>query len=287
MNIVMVAPEMVPFSKVGGLGDVLGALPQALAKAGAEVTAVIPHLPSMDSTRLGMTPTGVEVRAVVGGSLQTAQVLVSEGPGGVRVLALVHPPFFHREGLYGTRSGDYPDNAQRFTFFSYAALEAIKSLVADVDIVHTHDWQTGLVPALIKGPYTYHPMLAGVHSVFTVHNLGYQGIFPAEKFPVTTLSGADFFHIGGLEFWGKISLLKAGLDCILHHFFTIRQKCTGGNIANQDSLSAIYLCCVSQVCSRINTDVTGTCACYIFQNRVGIAANMKAYTYFLFIEVSN
>jgi starch synthase len=212
MNVVMVAPEMVPFSKVGGLGDVLGALPHALVKLGAQVTVVIPHLASMDSARFGMASTGVEVRTFLGGSLQTAQVLESKGPGGVRVLALLHPPFFHRESLYGTRSGDYSDNAQRFAFFSHAALEAVKRLVPDVDIVHTHDWQTGLVPFLLRAHEHYgsDTAFSGAATVHTIHNLSYQGLFPADLLPQLGISW-DHFQFRELEFFGWLNFLKAGL----------------------------------------------------------------------------
>jgi len=212
MKVWMVGAEMAPFSKVGGLGDVLGALPRALTRLGAEVTVVIPHLRSMEATRWGIAPTGVEVGARVDGARQVAQILEGRAPGGVRVLFVHHPAYFHRDGLYGTPAGDYPDNPQRFAFFAYAALEAGKSLAPGPDVVHSHDWQTGLVPLLLEAPEHYgaDPQFEHAASVHTIHNLSYQGLFPGEVLPRLGISW-DHFTFLGLEFYGLVNFLKAGL----------------------------------------------------------------------------
>ena len=113
--------------------------------------------------------------------------------------------------IYGNALGDYYDNLERFSFYAHAALRLMRSISFSPDIIHCHDWQTGLIPALLKGPYRYNRLLSETPTVFTIHNLGYQGIFPSEKLPVTGLSKEDFFHLEGIEFWGNISLLKTGI----------------------------------------------------------------------------
>ena len=212
MKVWMVGTEMAPFSKVGGLGDVLGALPAAVAREGCEVSVVIPHLPSMDRGGWNFEDTGVEVGAQVGGAWHTARLLQTSVAPGVRVLLVVCPEYFHREGLYGARDGDYPDNPQRFAFFCYAALEAARALGGQVDVVHSHDWQTGLAPFLLAAPEHFgaDPAFVGARTVHTVHNLSYQGLFPADLLPELGISWRHY-HLRGLEFYGLLNFLKAGL----------------------------------------------------------------------------
>lgn len=212
MRIWMIASEMAPLSKTGGLGDVVGALPGALAGLGCEVTAVIPHLPSMTAKRFGLVPTGTVVEARIDGAVRRATVLEATAVGGVRVLCLECPGYFDREALYGTPFGDYPDNAQRFAFFSYAAIEAARVLAPGPDVVHTHDWQTGLVPLLLRDAEHYgsDPFLGEAATVHTIHNLAYQGVFPKEVLPTLGLSWRHF-RMHGLEFFDQVNFLKAGL----------------------------------------------------------------------------
>lgn len=213
MRVWMITSEMAPFSKTGGLADVAGALPAALSALGCEVTAVIPHVPTISAQRFGVTSTGESVEILLDGARRRAEVLEAEAAGGVRVLLVSYPPYFDREGLYGTPFGDHPDNAQRFAFFAHAAIEAARRVAPGPDVVHTHDWQAGLVPLLLKAPEHYgaDPSLGGALSVHTIHNLAYQGVFPKELLPGL---GIDWrhFHIEGLEFWGKVNFLKAALN---------------------------------------------------------------------------
>jgi len=118
---------------------------------------------------------------------------------------------YDRPNLYGNADGDYYDNLERFTFFSHAVFLISRALTFSPHIIHCHDWQTGLVPALLRMTYRHDKMFSGTSVVFTVHNLGYQGIFSAEKWHFTGLDYREFFHSEGVEFWGKISLLKAGI----------------------------------------------------------------------------
>ncbi|MHB8767052.1 MAG: glycogen synthase [Deferrisomatales bacterium] len=212
MKVWMIASEMAPYSKVGGLGDVMGALPVALAGLGCEVTVAIPHLPSMDAARWGLEPTGLEVEALVDGAWRRASVLEARGAGGVRVLFLRQPEYFDRPGLYGTPAGDHPDNPQRFAYFAYAAVEALRRVAPGPAVVHAHDWQTGLVPLLLRAPEHYgaEPEFARTATLHTIHNLSYQGLFPAGVVPRLGLSWRHFTP-AGLEFYGLLNFLKAGL----------------------------------------------------------------------------
>jgi starch synthase len=112
--------------------------------------------------------------------------------------------------LYGTPQGDYYDNLERFAYFSRAALLFAKETGFDFHVVHCHDWQTALVPACLKTIYKADPFFSRAASVFTIHNIGYQGVFPKNKLVVSGLPASEF-HPAGLEYWGNISLLKAGI----------------------------------------------------------------------------
>jgi starch synthase len=120
--------------------------------------------------------------------------------------------FFDRKGLYGGPMGDYFDNFERFTFLSRGALELARRLDFIPDIIHCNDWQTGLVPALLRDPNICRDRFNRTSTLFTIHNMGYQGIFPKEKFHITNLTEPLFFHPEGVEYWDNISLLKSGIN---------------------------------------------------------------------------
>jgi starch synthase len=141
----------------------------------------------------------------------TAHVMECRIEEGSPVYMIQRDDFYDRSHLYGDGRGDYEDNLERFAFFSHAALRMCQELPFRPDVIHCHDWQTGLVPALLKGPYANATGLSAASTLFTIHNLGYQGSFPADKLSVTGLSYETFFTPEGVEFWGKISLLKAGI----------------------------------------------------------------------------
>ncbi|MBN1794575.1 MAG: glycogen synthase GlgA [Candidatus Omnitrophica bacterium] len=187
MKVVFVASELVPFAKTGGLADVAGALPLALEKIGVDVVAYLPKYKCVtvdrDETVLGKT---------------------------VSVRFIKHKKYFYRDGLYGTERGDHKDNLQRFTYFCQEVLKDLKARNERVDIIHCHDWQAALIPVYLKTLYRNDPFFKDVKTVFTVHNLGYQGIFPKKLFNQTHLPKA-LFSIDGLEFYNNINLLKGGL----------------------------------------------------------------------------
>lgn len=208
MRILMAASEGVPFSKTGGLADVVGALPQAIARLGHEVAVILPRY---RSTKLESPKTVLRSLSIpVGRRLAFPSVLEGPTVGGVRTFFVEHPPFFDREALYGTpQAGDYPDNAERFSLFSRAVLETAK-LVFQPDVLHCHDWQSGLVPVLLSTVYSEDPALREVGTLLTIHNLGYQGLFTPDTLERIGLTW-DLFNIERLEFWGNINFLKGGL----------------------------------------------------------------------------
>lgn len=203
--------EVVPFAKTGGLADVAGALPGALKNLGVDVRVALPFYRSARSENIQREKILERIEVPLGRTILASSVWETKTKEGVPVYLIEREDMFDRPNLYGNPMGDYYDNLERFSFFCHAALRTLEALTWRPDIVHCNDWQTGLVPALIAGPYRNSPFVGGVPSVFTIHNLGYQGIFPAEKLPLTGLDYSEFFHPDGVEFWGNLSLLKAGI----------------------------------------------------------------------------
>jgi len=208
MHISFAASECVPFSKTGGLADVVGALPRALAALGHQVSV---YLPRYRQTKLPDAQTVVRsITIPFDDHYRFCSVVAGGGnQSGVRFYFVDYPPFFDRDALYGTPSGDYPDNAERFALFSRAVLEASKILGVP-DVFHCHDWQSALVPVLLKTQYLKDPAFRQVSTVFTIHNMGYQGLFPPETLPLLTLPW-DLFTISKMEFFGNVNFLKGAL----------------------------------------------------------------------------
>ena len=211
VKVLFLTPEAVPFAKTGGLADVAGALPNALRHLGAEVEVMLPFYRVVRAGKLQARPLLKDLAVPLGNSELTAQVLGAKTEDGLSVYFIDREDLYDRPNLYGTPLGDYYDNLERFAFFAHAALETATTLSLKPNVIHCHDWQTGLVPALLRGPHRDSTSLGSPATVFTIHNLGYPGLFPAEKLTLTGLSGDAFFHPEGLEYYGKISLLKAGI----------------------------------------------------------------------------
>jgi starch synthase len=209
MKILFAASEAAPFAKTGGLADVAGSLPPALAELGHEVTVVMPRYRQVDVAAYRLKPV-FSLFVPLGTWRERCDVLKGKLGRNVTVYFINKDVYYDRPELYGTAQADYPDNAERFIFFSRAVLELCIALDLRPDIVHCNDWQTGLVPLYLKKIYHEAPTLRRAKSVFTVHNLGYQGLFWHWDLNLTGL-GWDVFTPEGLEFWGKMSLLKAGL----------------------------------------------------------------------------
>lgn len=208
MKIVFVASESVPYSKTGGLADVVGALPKALASLGYEVEV---FLPRYKITKPGaVVPGAGSLTIPLSGGFKFASIQVAGETNGVRTYLMECPELFDREQLYMANGSDYPDNAERFAAFSMAALEFIKRSSVPPAVIHCHDWQSALVPVYLRSLYAEDPFYENTSVLFTIHNIGYQGLFPPEIMPRISIS-KKLFNIDGLEYYGKINLLKGGI----------------------------------------------------------------------------
>ncbi|NIO04421.1 MAG: glycogen synthase GlgA [Proteobacteria bacterium] len=211
MKVLFLSPEVVPFAKTGGLADVAGALPGALKRLAVDVRLVLPLYRMVREGGFESRPLLKDVEVPLGSFGLKAVILETKVDDGVPIYLVEREDMYDRPNLYGDAMGDYYDNLERFTFFARAALRVAESIDFRPNLIHCHDWQTGLVPALLQAPPKQAPFFRGIPTVFTIHNLGYQGLFLEEKLPVTGLSREAFFRPEGLEYWGKISLLKAGI----------------------------------------------------------------------------
>ncbi len=202
----MVSPEAGPWARSGGLADVLGALPSALARMGHQVATVIPRY--MDAKNASATRVIGGLRIPLGA--RTFDVAIWELRSAEQTFYFVdQPELFGRAGLYGDQNGDFPDNHIRFALLSKAALEIARRLFP-ADIIHCHDWQSSLVPAYLKDPRIVDPTWLATRTLLTIHNLGYQGIFDRSALAEIGAPG-EFNTPAGMEFWGKINFLKAGI----------------------------------------------------------------------------
>ena len=191
------ASEVVPFAKTGGLADVAGALPLALEKQGIEVRIALPKYKIVTGYRPQVTGTKGDIEITKIGK-------------DIKVYLIKNDKYFDREGLYGDRHGDYPDNLERFSFYCRRALELLKEVSWQPEIIHCHDWQAALIPVYLKHLYHTDNFYKGMKALFTIHNLAYQGVFGKEEYPKLGLK-EGLFGIDGLEFYHKINLLKGGL----------------------------------------------------------------------------
>lgn len=211
MKIVLASSEVVPFAKTGGLADVAGALPRELEKLGHDVTVFMPAYRCIYNPAQPIEPTPTEFEIPVGSQIEMGRLLKSSLPDSqVTVYFVDHSDYFDRAELYGEGGSDYKDNCQRFTFFSRAVLESIRILELHPDVIHVNDWQTSLIPALLKCEYVEHPSFEKTSSLITIHNLAYQGAFEQDKMAVTGLD-LKYFNWQQMEFYGNLNLLKTGI----------------------------------------------------------------------------
>jgi starch synthase len=208
VSILMVGSEVLPFSKTGGLADVLGALPIALGKLGLRVTVVTPKYRGVHAQGVART---IRVPGVGGAISETRLVELALAPN-VKVVLVDRPELYDRDSIYGA-GGDYPDSPRRFGFLCRAALEyAIQATAEDApfDILHGHDWQAGLAAVYLRTRYGSEPKLRRMASIFTIHNLAYQGSFAPDWLAPLEL-GPEMMAIDAMEFWGQMSFLKGGI----------------------------------------------------------------------------
>ena len=210
LRILFLSSEVTPFAKTGGLADVAGSLPDALKRQGADVSIALPLYRVTREGDFSMQPLLSGLQVSLGSATLTGNVLQAKTRAGVPVYLFEREDLFDRPNLYATSEGDYYDNLERFVYFNRAALIFLKHMGSPIDVIHCHDWQTGLVPAYLKTIYRDDPLLASTATLFTIHNIGYQGLFPQEKLALCGLP-PQVFQMEGLEYWGQISLLKAGM----------------------------------------------------------------------------
>jgi starch synthase len=205
-RVLMVAAEAAPFAKTGGLADVMGSLPPALARLGERVAVVVPRYASAQIS----TPERIwDSMSLVLGSHVFVVAIDQIIAGGVRYLFVDYPPFYGRAGIYGESGRDYADNHLRFAVLNQAAIGIARNIFR-TDIFHAHDWQAGMVATYLRENFATDPTFFGAKCILTIHNLGYQGNFPPAALADLGLS-RSLFHPAGLEFWGEVSFLKAGI----------------------------------------------------------------------------
>ncbi len=210
LKILFASSEIAPFAKTGGLADVSASLPAALASLGHQVVVVMPLYRSVKEGQFKYQNHEGYLNIPFRGKTERAQVYFSELNDNVRIYFVRRDEFFDRSALYGTPEGDYPDNAERFIFFSQAELNLNKLTDFHPDIVHCNDWQTGLVPVYLKTLYKDDSSFSGSRTVFTIHNLAYQGLFPDQSMAISGLP-QELFSMEGLEYYGKMNFLKGGI----------------------------------------------------------------------------
>ncbi|MDR0952741.1 MAG: glycogen synthase [Elusimicrobiota bacterium] len=209
MNIVLAASEAFPFCKTGGLADVVGALTQDFSRArGTKVLLFLPHYRSIKNASSLKTVPGAFF-IPIGARLEPAKISYLKW-GNALVFFIQSRKYFDRDELYQTAAGDYPDNDERFIFYSRAVLEACKYIGFRPDIIHAHDWQAGLLPAYLNTVYKSDAFFTRTRSMFTIHNIAYQGYFSRASFIKAGFYDADFTP-NKFEYWGGISYLKTGI----------------------------------------------------------------------------
>ena len=210
-KVLLATSEATPFAKTGGLADVCGTLPRELKKLGHEVTLILPGYRNAFAAADLVASKVFPLEIPVGTQIVTGEIRQASLPDSdVTVYFICQDDYYGREGLYGQDGEDYRDNCQRFVFFSRAVLEAIRVLNLDVDVIHCNDWQTGLIPVYLRTEYQGARGYENIATVFTVHNLAYQGRFWHWDMLLTGLDW-KYFNWQQLEFFGDLNLMKAGI----------------------------------------------------------------------------
>jgi starch synthase len=217
LRIAMLAAEASPFAKVGGLGDVVGALPKALEKLGVKPIVLIPAYRAVHSNVPNILPcsrvSGFDVP--IKSAMEHADIFQSQiDDSGVEVYLIGSQKYFDRNGIYDdpeSREG-YEDNMERFTFFMKAALELLRRLGDPVQVLHCHDSHTALVPGFLESNLRSLPFFTKTGTLFTIHNLAYQGICPKESLAYAGIDAAHFYPGSPFEYWGQVNFMKAGIE---------------------------------------------------------------------------
>ena len=210
MRILLASSEVYPYSKTGGLGDAVGALGKALARAGHEVAIVTPLHRGVRDRFPGLRRVDWKFDLPLGAKRVDAVLLALEVSAGLTVYFVDKPEYFDRAGIYNDSGGDYGDNAERFIFFSKCVVHLARHLPLKPEVLHVHDWPVGLVPMLVQHEQRAWPKPP--RTCLTIHNLAYQGVFSRTAFGLTNLP-ANLFHAETTEFYGQLNCLKAGIAC--------------------------------------------------------------------------
>jgi starch synthase len=209
-KILFVSPEVFPFAKTGGLADVAGSLPKALKALGCDIRLVMPFYRSVREGGFPVREILPRLPVALGGRVIEVRVQEGELDGRIPVYFLEREECYDRSHLYGGSQGDYFDNDLRFSLLARGALETARALAFTPDVIHGHDWQTGLIPACLHFERGGDPFFRRTAVLFTIHNLAYQGLFPRSILDLVGLP-PESFTPDGLEFWGQVNLLKAGI----------------------------------------------------------------------------
>ena len=210
LKILFVSSEVVPFAKTGGLADVAGSLPKALKALGCDVRLVMPLYQSVRQGKFPIKKVLEDLPIPLGERQITADIYEGELDEGLPVYFIERDEFYDRLNLYGSAKGDYFDNDSRFSFLARGTLNTAQALSFRPDIIHCHDWQTGLIPACLHFERETDPFYRETATVFTIHNMAYQGSFSRSILELAGLP-QESFSSEGLEFWGRANLLKAGV----------------------------------------------------------------------------
>jgi starch synthase len=211
MRVILASSEVVPFAKTGGLADVAGVLPRELEKLGHDVSIFLPAYQSIDRKLHEIKDANISFEIPIGDRLVAGKLLETVLPDShVKVFLVEQPGYFNRDSFYGQSGKDFSDNCERFTFFCRAILESLIQRGEAPDLIHCNDWQTGLIPAVLKTDYNHHSCFEATRTLLTIHNLAYQGLFDYEKMAITGMA-AKYFNWQQVEFFGKLNLLKTGI----------------------------------------------------------------------------
>ncbi len=205
MKVALVSSEVVPFAKVGGLADVAGSLPKALEKNGIEVKVLLPKYKSIDEEKFGLKKIVSFLSVPIKGIVKNANIWEGKIGENVQVFLIENEEYFGRENIYG-----YYDDPERYTFFSRAVIETLKRLGFMADVIHANDWQTGLIPVYLKTLYNDDEFFKETGTLYTIHNLAYQGVTDKEHIVIANLPWS-VFRIDGIEYYGNVNIMKGGI----------------------------------------------------------------------------
>ena len=211
MKIVHVASELFPYMKTGGLADAVGALSAALADNGHEVSVFMPgYRAALEHKDAAGAERKLRLKVEMADTFFSGDVRVFSPRKNLKVYLVCRDEFFDRRNPYGTGERDFDDNADRFIFFCKGVVDMLRLADLQADVVHCHDWQAALLPLLLREAERRHNVTLALKTIFTIHNIAYQGVFPAKTFAKTNLPD-ELYHIDGLEYYSQINLMKGGI----------------------------------------------------------------------------